>query len=380
MGYQELWWQFQPTDRPAGPSSGQGSTDAAGVVELETTVQRAVMAANQDMDDAGWGAEVFSEGVSGSERGPVALMSRTGTKDRVQAWFAALAQHLEDNGLGGKVTAAPQAYFPMWLDSGEVPPALTAFVAYQRVDVDPVSDPHSRTGWHVPPELTDHIAAAAVAWGRFDGAQVYLRRDIHTMRGTDPNVATPLAAGISRYALAGVSYLRSARPCRFVSANFAPHGHACYGESDQGRDREDRLQHVLAAMLAFPAQTDLAFVRYSGPYTASWSSIGSYGQRLPYVRYSKITANRHLYQRDTPDAHGIQILTDQHLANAHDLSDWIIEPLGDGRHLVQAADLTPWYAHPDIHPDTLAKARADFGPMILTPETIAANPPPAAPN
>ena len=34
---------------------------------------------------------------------------------------------------------------------------------------------------------------------------------------------------------------------------------------------------------------------------------------------------------------------------------------------MQAKDLEPWYATIDPDPETLAKARADFGGMILTP-------------
>lgn len=68
------------------------------------------------------------------------------------------------------------------------------------------------------------------------------------------------------------------------------------------------------------------------------------------------------------------MLTDAHLANAKDLPDWIIEPLGGGKHLVQAQDLMPWYASVDPAPDILAKARADFTGVILTPEIIGANP------
>lgn len=43
---------------------------------------------------------------------------------------------------------------------------------------------------------------------------------------------------------------------------------------------------------------------------------------------------------------------------------------------MRAKDLEPWYANIDPDPATLAKARADFGGMLLTPEIIADNPPP----
>lgn len=89
-----------------------------------------------------------------------------------------------------------------------------------------------------------------------------------------------------------------------------------------------------------------------------------------------VAANGHLHERFVPDAHGVQVLTDAHLAHAHDLSDWNLTDLGHGRHLVQASDLSAWYENLTPDPGTLTKARHDFGDMILTEETIAANPPP----
>jgi hypothetical protein len=88
---------------------------------------------------------------------------------------------------------------------------------------------------------------------------------------------------------------------------------------------------------------------------------------LPYVQEYHVRYNRHLNGQYIPDAHGLQVLTDAHLARVDDLSGWIIEPLGAGKHLVQAKDLEPWYATIDPDPDTLAKARTDFGGMLLTP-------------
>jgi len=55
---------------------------------------------------------------------------------------------------------------------------------------------------------------------------------------------------------------------------------------------------------------------------------------------------------------------------------WSVEPLGHGRHLVQAHDLAAWFAQPEPAPDVLAKARADFGPLILTRADIDQKRPP----
>ncbi|QCB97184.1 hypothetical protein E5206_09780 [Arthrobacter sp. PAMC25564] len=359
-GHDELWLQFRP----------RGSKD------VFDAVQAAVQVANQEVEDAGWGDEVFTEGVSDSDAGPVALMSRVGTEEGVRAWFAVFARHLQALGLSGKVTAAPTAFFPDWL-SGEVrlPRQLTAFVSYQTNDLALLDADEERRAWHVPAALTAKVADAATAWGRFNGADVYLQRYIHQTRSKNPDVGSALAGAAAKFAMARVTYLRS-QPRRLAWASLGTLGRTCYGVMDDTVSWQVRLAQVTRAMAAFPADTDLAFVQYSNPLTSSWQALSTARPAPPYVKESDIRYNRHLNKQYIPDAHGLQLLTDAHLANANNLSDWIIEPLGEGKHLVQAKDLESWYATIDPDPETLAKARADFGGMILTPEIIAANPPP----
>jgi hypothetical protein len=210
-------------------------------------------------------------------------------------------------------------------------------------------------------------------WGRFEGADVYLGRSLHQIRSKNPDVGRPLADGISKFGMAGVTYLRTLPP-RVATLNLNRQGQACYTVLDDTVPWQERLEQVAAAMVALPEDTDLAFVQYSSAYTISWMELQVGRPPLPYVREPDIRYNRHLNSRYTPDAHGLQLLTDAHLKHANDLSDWVIDPLGGGRHLVQAKDLQPWYARGDPDPDTLAKARADFGQMILTKQTIADNP------
>ncbi|QCB97336.1 hypothetical protein E5206_10700 [Arthrobacter sp. PAMC25564] len=358
--YEELWLQFRP----------RGSKD------VFDAVRAAVEVANQAVEDAGWGAEVFTEGVSDSDAGPAALMSRAGPEEGVRAWLDAFARHLQDLGMSGKITAAPKAFFPDWLSGEfELPRQLTAFVSYQTLDLTLLDADEQERGWHVPSALTSKIADTATAWGRFNGADVYLLRNIYQTRTKNPDVGPTLADGAARFGQARVAYLRS-EPRRLAWASLSTLGRTCYGVMDDTASWQDRLAQVLRAMVAFPGDTDLAFVQYSNALTLGWSELAAGRPELPYVKEWQIRYNRHLDAQYIADAHGIQLLTDAHLAHANDLSDWIIEPLGAGKHLVQAKDLEPWYATIDPDPDTLAKARADFGGMVLTPEIIAANPPP----
>jgi hypothetical protein len=286
---------------------------------------------------------------------------------------ASFAEHLVRLGKAGKVTTARQTNFPRWFGDEPLPMQLTAFVSYRTNDLSGLEDRERETRWHVPAAVTKELVDAATVWGRFEGADVYLGRSLHQIRTKNPDVGRPLADGISKFGMAGVTYLRS-EPPRVATLNLNRQGEACYTVLDDTVPWQDRLEQVTAAMVALPEDTDLAFVQYSRAYTISWMEFQVGRPPLPYVKEPDIRYNRHLNSRYIPDAHGLQLLTDAHLEYANDLSDWVIEPLGGGRHLVQAKDLQPWYATGDPDPDTLAKARADFGKMILTKQTIADNP------
>lgn len=357
-GFTELWLQFRP----------RGSKDVLSAVEA------AVEAANQVVKDAGWGDEVFTEWVADSSTGPVAWMSRCRPEEGVRAWLAAFADHLVSLGKAGQVTSVREADFPRWFGDGQVPMQLTAFVSYRTNDLTGLEARERETRWHVPAAVTKELVDAATVWGRFEGADVYLGRGQGQIRIKNPDVGRPLADAVSKWGVAGVTYLRS-EPRRVATLNLDRQGEACYTVLDDTLPWQDRLAQVTAAMVALPEYTDLAFVRYSSAYP-SWMDLGVVRPVLPHVKEPDVRYNRHLNSLFTPDAHGLQLLTDAHLEHASDLSDWVIEPLGAGRHLVQAKDLRAWYATGDPDPDTLAKARANFGNMILTPETIKNNPHP----
>lgn len=229
--YEELWLQFRP----------RGSKDVLEAVEA------AVQVANQEVDDAGWGGEVFVEGVYGSDSGPVALMSRAGPEEGVRAWFAAFARVLETSGKSGRVTAAPTAFFPDWLSGvPELPPVLVGFVSYQILDLDLLDRESERRTWHVAPELPAKITDNATRRGRFMGADVYLSRDIHQMRMTNPDVGKALAEGAIKYALAAVTYIGSA-PRRLNRTTFGPLGPVTYSVRDKALGWQHKLDKITEA-------------------------------------------------------------------------------------------------------------------------------------
>jgi len=94
---------------------------------------------------------------------------------------------------------------------------------------------------------------------------------------------------------------------------------------------------------------------------------------LPHRSEDELVANRHLWDRFVPDVHGIQLLTEEHLARARNLDAWDVQRVAAGRYLVAAKDLTPWFAENEVDHSILAAARQDLHDMLLTPEVIEAH-------
>jgi hypothetical protein len=355
-GFQELWLQFGPS-----------VTDDVG-----RDVQRAILAANEATQAAGHGDDVFGTGLSSSPRGHVVYLSRAFSPEAITAWLAAFAAQLEEAGVGGTIKPALPAHFPMWLrGTVQHPFQLTGLVSYAIVD-NPAVLPEAHPDWQVDREVTRRIADAAVSWGGFDGAETYFRSNLFQTR-TAPDVALPLAESVRRFGMAGVTYVR-AKPTRIAAITFAPEGRAAFQLWDEESGWEERLTEVIRAIVALPAETDVALIQYTPPLSLAWSGIDAGPLRLLAVEEYQVRYNKHLDRLFVPDVRGVQVLTDAHLEKAADLTRWRVDDLGGGRHLVQAVDLAAWYAHPLPHPDVLAQGREDFGAMILTPEAIEAHP------
>ena len=86
--------------------------------------------------------------------------------------------------------------------------------------------------------------------------------------------------------------------------------------------------------------------------------------------------NRHLWGEFVVDAAGVNLLTERHLAHAHDLSNWELEQVTPRRFIVSSKRLEDWLGGEAATPATVAEARHDFGDMILTWHVIAARPGP----
>jgi hypothetical protein len=307
--------------------------------------------------------------------------------DELSRWFDELAARLERAGFSGTIRPVRRAEGPDWYGGAYTdpsdpqrripyPPLATAFVRWS-IDLDAMTaDPGRTSHWHVPAHATDRIAGHLADWTSPGGARILLSRDAFSFRIDDPTTVAPIFADTA-LATGMTSVLRYETKHEHGRAvQTTPGGETVIQAIDDARDWRWTIDVLRDAITTVPDLADQAFIRPAPRGAIEWSTM-ELKQPLPSgITEIDVRYNRHLLDRYVPDAHGIQVLRDEHLANATDLSNWVITDLGAGRHLVEAPDLAPWYAGELPDPATVERARIDFGPMILTKATIAANPPP----
>ena len=160
------------------------------------------------------------------------------------------------------------------------------------------------------------------------------------------------------------SYHRARQDIRYVKTTLP----SAMTLSSQTSDRpwQQTIEELRAALLGAPL--DLVSMAMIGcQYLSTYVALsGDAYDSMAYLNHPE------RWDEFVLEPSGIQILTDRHLAHAHDLAGWSTTRL-DGDHvLVEAHDLGPWYAtprrqHESPDPDLLDRARRDFGDMILTP-------------
>ncbi len=309
-----------------------------------------------------------------SPEGFVVLVDSYADEDALIAWLEGLADRLGARGVTGRLEGVTSAPSPRWLVDDQRP-VPTAFVAH-RFEAGSLAANPAQCGWLGGPELTARLCEWAATWSTPGGPSAIVGRDDFrfAVEGDD-GIAELLRAGLQAGAFTDV--LRT-DDSRHVGRHVALAGAALATAQVLGRaiDWSTRLHLLREAITALPATTVHAAVRPASKTLISWSGLG-FRHRLPApLKEGDVEANQHLLGRYVYDAHGLQVLTDEHLTRARDLTGWLVSDLGHGRHLVEAADLAPWFATDLPDPAVVDRARNDFGTMLLTLDVIRAEKPP----
>lgn len=324
--------------------SAEGPVDGA-------TLDNAIPDEVEGLENGGW-----FEGPRGW------LLLIEGMPEQVDPWLDRLASGLDAVGVTGTLTGASQATDPAWsgplLNSPELNASL-AFVVPDSVGfygdwggIEPSRDVANEVAlqWLTGQDgrIMVHPELSAQFWFSREQARAHITG---TEIGRDSVYVTSFSQPHHTVRAARISTIGRMR---------------LTGHTDPGRWRI-LVDDLRAALLATPRETlAMACISHRG-----WAGLTA---RLPGdddLAKRAYTWHPELASRFLLDASGIQIVTDQHLDKANDLSTWTITDLGDGHHLLEAEDLEPWYAHAIIDgrryvPEVLDQARHDFGDMILT--------------
>jgi hypothetical protein len=318
---------------------------------------------------------VEGESVEPSPYGPMVVLDLIGVIEDTNGWLAAFAEHLEAEGWSGSVEPAPHAVLPRTVHPDRGRPRMTAFLAYRHTE--PLSvrvgGQWRRRGWAVDPETTDVLCRDLITWGAFEGAQTFLSQGRSEVRLDDPDVQDLLVWTAHQAGRCGVTYAQES-PLRVNAARLSSRGQVTVQVEDEESGWRARLEHLTGMLSSQPDRVDLAFIRLSPYWALSWIALGSGNVPLACVEEVDVRNNRHLWDRYIPDAHGVQLLTEEHLSRAGSLEDWDVQPMAANRYLVQAKDLGAWYAGTRPDPEALTSARMDFAGLLLTPKVIANTP------
>lgn len=285
--------------------------------------------------------------------------------DRGLEWLERFADTLGTYG-DGEIVRGPGRTSP---NVGFLEPVPTAFVLYTTEDLTTIPQ-GTLHEWSVDAEVTSALAEEALGWVYGRGTRQFLTREdpdwcIETV-GIEHDAA--VAEGVFRYGWVSPASFRE-EPLRLRQVDFNRHGRAVYQIVDPAITWDVHVEDLRKRILLKPAVTDYACIAQSTGNRMTWAAL-----EPAFVTTTDIRYNRPLLAQFVPDVYGVQLLTEAHLQRAIDLSSWTVEEHPGGRFLVQAKDLAPWYASPQPTAEIVAAARADFGPMILTPAAIEANP------
>jgi hypothetical protein len=340
--------------------------------------QAAMIAANDTESEATDGEpRISGSGVSLTPQGPVILVDFCDEAAALESWLAQVAVELSARGITGKLG-------PIRTDTSSIDnetrvtvttAALTVPIDWTAFDHDVATLHGAVRGWYADTDLTAKLVARLVRWCLFPGP-VYLRHRVAQFR-IAPEQAEPFVTAALR-AGPPVILTCATDDGDFHQIAFDLHGQVTLTRRRSGQTWEQDVASLERILTDVAPLLEQGLIRRSDR-EASWdATVNNALQSAPYggegiLHGLRLTTMRKLFARRTVDAYGIQILTDKHLSNAHDLSHWDIQNLGNGRHLVRAHDLSPWYTHDTPDAQTLAQARDDFGDLILNPQVVKAD-------
>lgn len=347
------------TLRFAPESGSRGWAEAR--TEVLRAVNEAIRLANQEQPEPG--GFMALDAVPGPG-GPVLACMVAESVEEMRIWTARFARELEHGGWRGRVSLLHNQYPPLFRNR---PVTMSAMVniAGATPNDDPTIFGKPLGAWAHDRALADRLRSWAVSWVSPEGADIFLAIGLTSSQISTRDVAARVGAMDGRQ-----SYCFTSNPDSDHARLVAFRGGRMCIQLHEPLFWRERLDVLRDAITEFADVSEGALIRQS--YLSSVPSdivAGTWPPSLPHLPYKSTSTywgNRTGFDHEyVPDSYGSQILTDTHLARAHDLSTWNITDLGGGKHLVEAADLAVWFVTPYVEQHVVDRARADFGDIIM---------------
>ena len=277
--------------------------------------------------------------VEGTDSLHLRISGDAATRTKVLAWVTALAQALTDAGLHGTLRRPVPQYADKWVTTSALNDGAVSALCATRAPVDAnlverLSDAYGLD------QFPHHVL--------FGGSDFSLavRHRAQLLSAIPELQRGVVLSGWGEAPPDHAAIFFSSR----ISKSWTPQG-----------DRRAQAERAQAALIKVAPDVHHAFAEVT-------EGAGGWGISLHSppdgIKSSAYLALREQWPHRVFDAHGLQILTADHLERAHDLTDWHTRQVGD-RYLVAARDLDPWLTNDHPDPTVLDRARTDFGDMII---------------
>ncbi|WP_277441775.1 hypothetical protein [Streptomyces sp. SPB162] len=340
-GFDEVRVEFAPDD---------GGGAAAAVVDVvRQAVGTANDVANQVAPDSIWGSLLTASLAGFSVR-----LGSMESEEALDTWLAAFRGRVRAGGLSGELRATKTVRLPAW-DSPD--PMMTAYIALGALSA---LDGAGMSGW----------AERAVRWAAEAGGDAYVGSYGMSQLDATSEVAVHLASML-HVASSGAVLYTDALASRAAMAEIGSDGQAMYQTHDASAPLAAQADRARVAILAEAEYAHYAFVAPTPRQAYLWDARG---RALPPLREEipayALRMHADLWNRFVPDAHCMQLLTDEHLAQVSDLSRWNVTHVTAGRTLVEAPDLAEWLRPGGPSPSIVDQARADFGRALVPADDV----------
>lgn len=286
------------------------------------------------------------------------------TEDEVAAWLTDFAAALDGQAVRitpvKEINRIPHQVIERWSAEGPITP--TGFLFFTAPTVEAPNGRHFR---HLQPEVVSAVAEDLEAWLRMPGETVTVSRGLTVFICPPGEGAMQLGAVFEDLLSLRHFTLKPRRNAFAALREFRAQGVLQY--YDETWDAAKTLGHLASGLRFLGPFLDYAYVRMDRPVLPNEQIWSGSLNREPTFSEQRFHGSHDTHQHVIAP-HVMQVLNPEHLRKEPDLTGFSCESLGNGRVLAVADDLEPWLSGPNPEAGTLARAEAQFEPLLFTKE------------